>query len=39
MTGKESPSITDLEVSLESHYIALAAEKSRQENGSVIFLG
>ena len=39
MTGKESPSITDLEVSLESHYIALAAEKSRQENGSMIFLG
>ena len=38
MKGIESPSITDLEVSLESHYIALAAEKSRQENGSVILL-
>lgn len=38
MKGIESPSITDLEISLESHYIALAAEKSRQENGSVLLL-
>lgn len=38
MKGKETPSITNLEVSLESHYIALAAEKSRLENGSMILL-
>lgn len=38
MKGKESPSITDLGTSLESHYIALAAEKSRLENGSMISL-
>lgn len=38
MKGKESPSITDLGTSLESHYIALAAEKSRLDNGSMISL-
>ncbi len=38
MKGKETPSITNLEVSLESHYIALAAEKSRLENGNMISL-
>lgn len=38
MEGKESQSITELARSLESHYIAFAAEKSRLENGHVISL-
>ncbi len=38
MQGKKSPSITDLAISLESHYIALAAEKSRLDHGRVILL-
>ena len=38
VNGKVSPSITDLAVSLESHYIALAAEKSRLEQGKMISL-
>ena len=38
MTGKKTDSITDLSVSLESHYIALAAEESRKMNGKVMTL-
>ncbi len=38
MNGTKSPSITDLAVSLESHYIALAAERSRLENGRAVTL-
>ena len=36
MEGTKSPSITELAVSLESHYIALAAERSRLQNGCAI---
>ncbi len=37
MKGEQtSSSLTSLEVSLESHYVALAAEQSRLENGKVI---
>lgn len=35
---EESPSITSLEVSVESHYCALAAEQSRLQGGAVIDL-
>ena len=35
---EESPSITSLERSVESHYCALAAEKSRLQGGAVIEL-
>lgn len=35
---EESPSITSLEKSVESHYCAMAAEKSRLEGGRVIQL-
>lgn len=35
---KESPNVTSLERSLESHYCALAAEESRQNGGAVIEL-
>lgn len=38
VNDKVSPSITDLAVSLESHYIALAAERSRLEQGKMISL-
>ena len=38
MTGEKTDSITDLSVSLESHYIALAAEESRKMNGKVMTL-
>lgn len=38
MTGKKTASITDLDISLESHRIALAAEKSRKMQGKVITL-
>ncbi len=36
LEGKSSSSLTSLDVSLESHYVALAAEKSRREGGTVI---
>lgn len=36
--GEPGPSITSLEHSMESHYIALAAEKSRLTGGAVIDL-
>ena len=36
MEGTKSPSITELAVSLESHYIALAAERSRLQNGCAV---
>lgn len=35
---EESPSITSLEKSVESHYCALAAEQSRLQGGAVIDL-
>ena len=35
---EESPSITSLEKSVESHYCALAAEESRLHGGAVIEL-
>lgn len=38
MKDECSISITDLETSLESHYIALAAEESRKKDGQVIYL-
>ncbi len=38
MLGKQSPSITDLESSLESHRMALAAERSRKNGGEQISL-
>ena len=36
MTGKRTDSITDLDISLESHLIALAAEESRKRQGKSI---
>ena len=36
MTGKRTESITDLDISLESHLIALAAEESRKRQGKSI---
>lgn len=36
MKDIKSPSITDLDISLESHYMALAAEESRVHGGAVI---
>ena len=36
MTGKRTDSITDLDISLESHLIALAAEESRKMQGKSI---
>lgn len=36
MTGKKTDSITDLDISLESHLIALAAEESRKMQGKSI---
>lgn len=36
LQGKVSPSITTLEASMESHFIALAAEESRLRQGSVV---
>lgn len=38
MTGKAGGSITDLATSLESHYMALAAEESRRNGGAVVSL-
>lgn len=36
LEGKNPPSITTLEDSMESHFIALAAEESRVHNGQVV---
>ena len=36
LQGKASPSITTLEASMESHFIALAAEESRLRQGGVV---
>ncbi len=38
LTGARSSSITDLETSLESHYMALAAEESRKNGGVAVHL-
>lgn len=38
LTGKAGSSITDLATSLESHYMALAAEESRRNAGAVVSL-
>lgn len=38
LEGKTPPSITTLEASMESHFIALAAEESRLQGGAVISL-
>ncbi len=38
LDGKEAPNITSLERSMESHYIALAAEKSRLAGGAAVSL-
>lgn len=35
-SGTSVPGISSLEVSVESHYIALAAEKSRLQGGQVV---
>lgn len=38
LEGKEAPNITSLERSMESHYIAMAAEKSRLAGGRLVEL-
>ena len=39
LDGEKAPGVTYLDVSLESHLICFAAEKSRTNNGMTVFIG